>query len=243
MPPHVVTPVPVQRLSRGEKLDDDCRIYNLGLSIPKREAGFPMISAILLAAGESRRMGHFKQLLQIESKTFVEKCVDTLLEAGVDEVIVVTGHRESDVRRALGDRNVKYAHNQDYRLGMATSIKCGVQAASKDSRAFLISLVDQPHINSDVIRRIIDVYERMAPKIVVPTKDGRNGHPIILDSSLREEILQIDLQHGLRRVVHLHSDSIIKIEVPSRTVLEDCDIPEDYERIIKKITDEIPEDR
>ncbi|HKA19676.1 MAG TPA: nucleotidyltransferase family protein [Blastocatellia bacterium] len=191
-----------------------------------------MISAILLAAGESRRMGDFKQLLPIGNKTFVEQCVDTLLETPVSEVIVVTGHRESDVRRVLGNRNVKYAHNPDYRLGMATSIKCGVQAASKDSRAFLISLVDQPHIGAEVIRRIIDAYERMTPKIVVPTKDGRNGHPIILDGSLREEILQIDVEVGLRQVVNRHSDTVIKVEVTSRTVLEDCDLPEDYERII-----------
>src|SRR5262249_38822673 len=194
--------------------------------------GLLMISAILLAAGESRRMGDFKQLLPIGNKTFVEQCVDTLLETPVSEVIVVTGHRESDVRRVLGNRNVKYAHNPDYRLGMATSIKCGVQAASKDSRAFLISLVDQPHIGAEVIRRIIDAYERMTPKIVVPTKDGRNGHPIILDGSLREEILQIDVEVGLRQVVNRHSDTVIKVEVTSRTVLEDCDLPEDYERII-----------
>ena len=118
---------------------------------------------------------------------------------------------------------------------MATSIKCGVQAASKDSRAFLISLVDQPHIGADVISRIIDAYERMAPKIVVPTKDGRNGHPIILDVSLRREIVQIDVESGLRQVVHRHADSVIKLEVSSPTVLEDCDLPEDYKRIIKDL--------
>jgi len=180
-------------------------------------------------------MGEFKQLLPIGNKTFVEQCVDTLLDTPVGEVIVVTGHRESDVRSVLGNRNVKYAHNPDYRLGMATSIKCGVQAASKDSRAFLISLVDQPHIGSEVINRIIDAYERMAPKIVVPTKDGRNGHPIILDVSLRQEIVQIDVESGLRQVVHRHADSMIKVEVSSPTVLEDCDLPEDYKRIIRDL--------
>jgi len=192
-----------------------------------------MISAVLLAAGESRRMGDFKQLLPIGNKTFVEQCVDTLLKSPVDEVIVVTGHREADVRRALGSRKVKYAHNPNFHLGMATSIKCGVQAAMKDSRAFLICLVDQPHVGADVITTIIEAHKRMAPKIVVPTKDGRNGHPILLDGSLRDEILQMDLNEGLREVVHLHTESVIKVEVSSRTVLEDCDRPEDYERIIK----------
>jgi len=194
-----------------------------------------MISAILLAAGESRRMGEFKQLLPIGNKTFVEQCVDTLLDTPVSEVIVVTGHREMDVRNVLGNRKIKFAHNPDYRLGMASSIKCGVLATSKDSGGFLISLVDQPQIGVEVIRRIIDVYERMAPKIVVPTKDGRNGHPIILDGSLKEEILQIDVEAGLRGVVHRHSDSVMKLEVSSPAVLEDCDLPEDYERVVKDL--------
>jgi molybdenum cofactor cytidylyltransferase len=197
-----------------------------------------MISAILLAAGESRRMGDFKQLLPIGNKTFVEQCVDTLLETPVNEVIVVTGHRETDVRRALGNRKVKYAHNADYHLGMAASIKRGVLAATEDAQAFLICLVDQPRIGADVIGRIIEAYGRMAPKIVVPTKDGRNGHPILLDASLRDEILQIDLQEGLRRVVSKHSDRIVKIEVSSPTVLEDCDVPEDYESIIRDLQTE-----
>jgi molybdenum cofactor cytidylyltransferase len=213
-----------------------CRIYNLSFEPSETGAlGFQMISAILLAAGESRRMGDFKQLLPIGKKTFVEQCVDTLLESPVNEVIVVTGHRESDVRRVLGNRNVKYAHNPDYRFGMAASIKCGVQAADKDTRAFLISLVDQPQISADVISRIIEGYKRMAPKIVVPTKDGRNGHPILLDASLRDEILRIGLEDGLRRLVHTHSAGIMKVEVSSRTVLEDCDRPEDYDRIIRDL--------
>src|SRR4030095_12032605 len=121
-----------------------------------------MISAILLAAGESRRMGDFKQLLPFGNKTFVEQCVDIIREAQIGEIIVVTGHREADVRRALGERNVRYAHNPDYNLGMATSIKCGVQAVSVGSQAFLIALVDQPQITAEVISRIIQEYERMA---------------------------------------------------------------------------------
>jgi len=84
-----------------------------------------------------------------------------------------------------------------------------------------------------VITKIIEAHERMAPKIVVPTKDGRKGHPVLLDASLRDEILQMDLAEGLRRVVNIHTESVFEVEVSSGTVLEDCDRPEDYERIIK----------
>ena len=194
-----------------------------------------MISAILLAAGESRRMGEFKQLLPFGNKTFVEQCVDILKETTVGEIIVVTGHRDADIRRVLGDRNVKYAHNPNYRLGMATSIKCGARAVSIGSQAFLIALVDQPQIKAEVISRIIEEYKRMAPKIVVPTNDGRRGHPILLDASLKDEIFRLDPEEGLQQLVHQHSDSISTVDVSSRTVLEDCDFPEDYRRIIRDL--------
>src|SRR4030095_9080473 len=110
-----------------------------------------MISAILLAAGESRRMGEFKQLLGIGDKSFVEHCVDNLLASRVDELIVVTGHRDWDVRAAVGARPVRFAHNGDYQSGLASSLKCGFESLSKDSQACVVALVDQPTIGADVI--------------------------------------------------------------------------------------------
>jgi molybdenum cofactor cytidylyltransferase len=193
-----------------------------------------MISAVLLAAGESRRMGEFKQLLALGGKSFVECCVDNLLASRVDEVIVVTGHREADVRNALGNRHVLFAHNPDYREGMSSSIRRGVEAIPKESRACLIALVDQPQIGVDIINRVIEAYEKDAPMIVIPTYEGRNGHPIILDSRLRDEILAIDPAQGLRQVVHAHSTEVVRIEVSTDAVLTDFDYPEDYQRILKR---------
>ena len=193
-----------------------------------------MISAILLAAGESRRMGQFKQLLRLGSKSFVEHCVDNLLESRVDEVIIVTGHRESEVRLALGDRPVRFAHNADYRSGMSSSIKCGVQALTESTRAFVLALVDQPQIDVEVINRVIEEYEKSSAIVVIPTNEGKNGHPILLDICLQEEILSLDPQQGMRQVVHAHLGDVSRIEVSSHAVLEDFDLPEDYERLTRK---------
>src|SRR6266481_5551917 len=108
-----------------------------------------MIAAVLLAAGESRRMGDFKQLLRLGNKTFVEHCVDNLLASTVEEVIVVTGHREAEVPRAIANRPVKFVHNGDYQSGgMASSIKHGVRHVSDKADACVISLVDQPRIET-----------------------------------------------------------------------------------------------
>ncbi len=193
-----------------------------------------MISAILLAAGESRRMGEFKQLLRLGDKSFVEHCVDNLLASRVDEVIVVTGHRELEVRRAAGDRCVRFAHNAGYRSGMASSIKRGVQALSESTRACVVALVDQPQIGADVIDLVIETYEKASALIVIPAYGGRNGHPILLDVGLKEEILTMNPEQGLRQVVRAHLDQVARVEVSSRAVLEDCDLPEDYERILKQ---------
>lgn len=193
-----------------------------------------MISALLLAAGESRRMGDFKQLLRLGDKSFVEHCVDNLLASHIDEVIVVTGHRESEVRRAIGERRVMFAYNAEYETGMTSSIKRGIVAISNGSSACVLALVDQPRIESKVINRIVETYERAKPLIVIPTYEGKNGHPILLDLTLKSEILNLDSTQALRDVVHAHSSEISRIEVYDQRVLEDCDLPEDYKRILQK---------
>ncbi len=189
-----------------------------------------MISAILLAAGESKRMGAFKQLLPFEGKTFVQCAVDNLMASGADEIICVTGHRASDVRAALQDRAVIFAHNADYTSGMSASIKHGIEAVSKDAEAVLIALADQPQIGAAVIRRLIETWKKDRPLILVPVFDERNGHPVIFDISLKGEILSVDPCEGLRQVVQAHKDEVLRVEA-SVEVLIDFDLPQDYNRI------------
>ena len=179
-------------------------------------------------------MGLFKQLLKLGEKTFIQHCVENLLASRVDEIIVVTGYREAEVRSAIARNAVRFAHNTDYRAGMASSIKCGVRVVADNSTACLISLVDQPQIGPNVIDQLIDVYEDARPRIVIPTFSGKAGHPIILDLSLKQEILEIDQSVGLRQIVSAHSSEVAHVAVSSRGVLEDCDLPEDYERLKKR---------
>lgn len=193
-----------------------------------------MISAILLAAGESQRMGEFKQLLMLDGKSFVEHCVDNLLASRAGEVLVITGHRDADVRRAIGERPVRFAHNDDYRMGMSASVKRGVQAITDEARACLVALVDQPQISTRIINRVIDAYLDARPLIVVPTYDGRKGHPIILDLQLKDEILAMDAAQGLRQVITAHASDSLRVEVADDAVLMDCDFPEDYARLLKR---------
>jgi molybdenum cofactor cytidylyltransferase len=191
-----------------------------------------MISAILLAAGESRRMGDFKQLLPFQGKTFVECCVDNLLATKVDEVIVVTGHRHEQVEQALAGRPVRLAFNANYRAGMSSSIHCGVQALDEKTSAILLALADQPQIHSSLISKIIAAHQTERPFIVVPVYANRRGHPIILDARLRDEILAIDPAQGLRQLVQAHTDHTLYLEMTSDLILLDFDYPQDYQKFL-----------
>ncbi|MCI0491074.1 MAG: nucleotidyltransferase family protein [Blastocatellia bacterium] len=178
-------------------------------------------------------MGEFKQLLPFAGKTFIECSVDNLLASRAGEVIVVTGYRAEDVSRAIGGRRVRCVYNPDYRSGMSASIKRGVQAVSEGARAVMIALADQPQIGPDICDQVIEAYEKSRAQIVVPAYEGRNGHPIILDLSLKAEILAIDAQQGLRQVIHARPERVFRVEVASEDVLVDFDFPEDYRRIFK----------
>src|SRR5215469_8860376 len=188
-----------------------------------------MISAVLLAAGKSERMGKFKQLLPIAGKTFVETCADNLLASKADEVIVVTGYNQAAVCRALAAKPLRIVNNPDFDAGMGSSIKRGVESVSAGARAIMIALADQPLIGPDVLNQVISEYEDSASLIVIPTYLGRRGHPILLDSSLKGDVLSMDPQVGLRQITRLYEGQIRYLEVSNSSVLTDFDLPADLD--------------
>jgi molybdenum cofactor cytidylyltransferase len=184
---------------------------------------------VLLAAGESRRMRAFKQLLPIGEKSFVESCVENILDTGrIAQLVVVTGRRSEEVRQAIKNREVRIVYNPDYRSGMSGSIKKGIESISASADAVLIALVDQPHIGAGIIKTLIDSYENPRPLVAVPTFNGKRGHPIIVSMALKGEILAMDPEQGLRSVIRAHDNEVMEVEIGSEAVLKDFDYPEDY---------------
>jgi len=197
-----------------------------------------MISAILLAAGESKRMaGAFKPLLKWGKRTVIETCIDNLRNSRLAEIIVALGHRESEVRARLAGAGVEFAINRDYQKGMVSSIQTGLSLVSPQSDAVLVALADQPMVGSQVINQLIDAYEQGGKKIALPTHAGKHGHPIIISADYIDEIMQLDsaADDGLRTVIDAHRDEILEVPVDSPEVLEDIDRPEDYERLSKQV--------
>ncbi|UCD71635.1 MAG: nucleotidyltransferase family protein [Syntrophobacterales bacterium] len=181
-----------------------------------------MISAILLAAGASNRMGRPKLLLKWGRCTIIEKSVDTLLASKIDELIVVLGYQAQAILRSLGSRMLKAVINHQYRMGMSTSIRRGLGEVNSKSEAILIALADKPFIETDLIDHLIEIYRQNPHGIVLPSYRGTRGHPVILNSSrYQEEMGKLMGDVGCRSILKRHPEDILEVEVDSEGVITD----------------------
>ena len=188
------------------------------------------VPAILLAAGQSSRMGAFKPLLPFGDRTVIESCIGTLCAAGIENIIVVAGHRADDVRSQLKNLDVQFAVNPDSESEMSASIARGVELVSDTAGALLIALVDHPAVPPEVISLLIDEWKRGA-RLVQPEHAGRGGHPVLVDLSLRSELLALDPSRGLRALFDAHRSEVRRLPVESPYVARDMDTWEDYRRL------------
>jgi molybdenum cofactor cytidylyltransferase len=186
------------------------------------------ITAVLLAAGRSRRMGAFKPLLPFGGVSVVERCVENLRAAGVDKVVVVVGHRADEVRAALAHLpQVLFAFNDDAESEMGVSIARGVEMVAADARALLVALVDQPATPPEVVMSLIEAWGAGA-RLVAPEWRGRGGHPVLIDLALREEILRLVPREGLRALFDAHRGEVVRVPAKSPFVARDMDTWDDY---------------
>lgn len=193
------------------------------------------ISAILLAAGQSRRLGRPKQLLPFGAKTVIETCLDHLLASDADEVIVVLGYGYQQIRAQIEYLPVTCILNPDYSQGMSSSVKAGVRAISGDAQAVVVALVNQPLVTADVINQLISAYLQGGHRIIVPEFEGQGGHPILIDLVYRDEMLRIDPQIGLRQIIREHRDEIFKLPLETDAVVRYLRTWEDYQLMLTQV--------
>lgn len=185
-----------------------------------------MIGAIVLAAGSSTRMGRQKAELPSGPgrRTFVETIVATLETAGVSTVrVVVAPGRETGC--------FKDVVNPDPAAGMLSSLLCGLRALPPGLEAVVVWPVDHPLVERDTVVSMIDAFRNRQAPIVVPTHDGRRGHPVLFAARVLHELFTADVTRGAAAVVHAHEDRL-ELAVADRGVLHDIDTPEDYARVI-----------
>ncbi len=187
-----------------------------------------MVSAILLAAGESKRMGRLKQLLPLGKTTMVEQTIDNLLNSKVNEVIVVLGHEAEEIIKKIATKPVKIEVNPIYHQGMSTSIIAGLKLVDDGARAVMLALADQPFIDSQTINRLIDEFCDHNKGIVIPTYQSRRGHPIIFAIKYKEELSSLKGDIGGRQIMERHPDDVLEVAVASPGINIDIDTTDDY---------------
>jgi molybdenum cofactor cytidylyltransferase len=196
--------------------------------------------AIILAAGESRRMGQPKQLLPFGDKTMLECVIDAFKTPRVDEIRVVLGYQADEIAAKIGSQAgtpvpLRIVKNPVYRRGMFTSMQAGLRDLPKKTKIVLLAICDQPRLKRETVETLIEKFEKKHHKILIPSYNGRQGHPPLLRAEYAKEILTMDESMTLKHFYGEHADDIERLVVEDEGVLIDIDDRETYERELKKL--------
>jgi molybdenum cofactor cytidylyltransferase len=194
------------------------------------------VAALVLAAGQSRRMGRQNKLLaQLDGRAMVTHVVDAMLASRAAPVIVVTGHEADEVRAALGERPVEVVPNPRYAEGLSTSLKAGLAALPDDADGVLIGLGDMPRIKPQQIDRLIAAFDPLEGRaIIVPTVRGKRGNPVLFATRFVPEMLQIGGDVGARHLIGEHDDEVVEIEMEDDAALLDIDTPDALSALLER---------
>lgn len=193
---------------------------------------------IVLAAGLSRRMGRPKQLLPWNGRTLVQH-VANQASLHLTKVLVVVGHQRAAIEASLEGCSVECVFNPAYEEGMLSSIRAGIAAAGPVG-AYVLFLGDQPNIGAAAIEAVIDGWRRSGKGLVIPTHQGKRGHPVLLAARYRAAIEALPTGQGLNVVTRGYPSDTLEIEVGQEGVLMDLDTPEDYRRASKGLASQDP---
>ena len=193
----------------------------------RREHG--KLAGLILAAGESSRMGADKALLDYHGSTFLEGLVRLFLRH-VSPVVVVLGHHAEEIRASLPARpGLEIAVNTSYQAGQLSSLQTGIAALPAGASGALLTLVDHPAVEDSTIAAIIGAFSASEAPVVVPRYRGRRGHPVLLSRALLDEIAVLPPTASAKQVIHAHLDAALQLEVDDPGVLRDIDTPADYQ--------------
>lgn len=192
-----------------------------------------MLSAIILAAGESRRMSRLKPLIKINGKTFLQHIYAQLQQSRVDEIVVVVGFEAKKVKLESGLPPDIFVVNQNYQNGQFSSLQTGIKKLSPNCQGVIVCLGDQPQIKSSWVTQIVETFNETNAPIVTPKYKVKRGHPIIFNSILFEEILAMQPTQTAHDLKRNHYDEIIDVFINDEGVIMDADTPDDLE-IIKE---------
>ena len=187
-----------------------------------------MISAILLAAGQSKRMvGENKLTKKIRDISLIKHSVKNILASSVDELIIVLGYQKEIIEKLIDKNNkIKCVFNKNFESGMASSIKIGLDNLSDKTEAFFICLGDMPMVNHDIYNQLIKSKDNK--EIIVPTYKGQQGNPVLFDKSMKEKVLAIRGDVGAKKILELNKDKILNLEIDDQSITKGFNTQGDF---------------
>jgi molybdenum cofactor cytidylyltransferase len=194
-----------------------------------------MINAIILAAGESKRMGLPKMLLPFGEKTMIEAVISHAVSSKISRIHVITGANREKIEEVIKKYPVKIVYNARYTSGMLSSVQSGFRSLPEDTDGVLILLGDQPSVSNVIIDEVIESSKKTKKGIVLPVYRGHRGHPVLIDAKYTKEVKRLDPDIGLRSLLHAHPEDVYELPLNSRAILQDIDNPEDYKKEISKL--------
>jgi molybdenum cofactor cytidylyltransferase len=198
----------------------------------RQEASTPQFAAIILAAGQSRRMGDINKLLiEVDGKPMMRHAVDAARDSGADPVIVVTGHQPDDVRAAAGDQ-ATFVHNPSFDQGLSTSLRVGLSAVPATCDGALIALGDMPKVGAEHLRRLVSSHDPDEGHLIcVPTRNGKRGNPVFWDRRFFEDMATLGGDVGAKHLIGDYEDVVVEVPMSDDAVLTDVDSPAALERL------------
>ena len=187
-----------------------------------------MISAILLAAGQSKRMdGENKLTKEIQGIPLIKHSVKNILASSINELIIVLGHQREIIEKLI-DKNekIKFIFNKDFESGMASSIKTGLDNLSEKTEAFFICLGDMPMVSHDIYDQLIK--SKNNREIIVPTYKGQQGNPVLFNKSMKEKIMGITGDVGAKKILELNKDKILNLEINNQNISKSFNTQSDF---------------
>jgi len=189
-----------------------------------------LISAIILAAGESKRMGRPKMLLSWGKSTVLGQVISTFQEAGIENILVITGGAHEQVEQVIEQYGARSVFNNQFANGeMLSSLQLGLEAQSSQMQATLIGLGDQPQVQTGTVQLICEIFKQQKSRLIVPSFQKRRGHPWLVERSLWQELLEMKSPQSPRDFLNGHANEIDYVEVDTASILADLDTPEDYQ--------------
>ena len=197
-----------------------------------------MISSILLAAGTSSRMeGENKLIKEINGMPLIKHSIKNILGSAVDEIIIVLGHDKSLIENLIEkNKKIKFIYNDDYKIGISSSIKKGLNHISERTEAFFICLGDMPNVNQNIYNKLIktryNYNKKLTPErrkeIFIPFFEEKEGNPILFSKFMKKKISNIDGDFGAKKIIKNNENKILYVPIKSNGVILDFDTQKDF---------------